>query len=148
MRRAGGKDSHLSTCATQTILRHTREHLSRGTQTLDPDGSRLCLFDMPPKQPHSNQVASAPITVPPRRNDTDQTLSSAATAEMDDVLFGRGGDSEPLDSRRRPRGNCVGHTSRAAKQRYPSGANHNEWGRIENISGALNRRDVPCQTRL
>ena len=59
-------------------------------------------------------------------------------------------------------GNCVGHTrsestnrdistSRAAKQRYPSEANHNEWGRKENISGArpiLNRRDVPCQTRL
>ena len=42
---------------------------------------------MPPKEPHSNQVASAPITVPPRRNDTDLTLSSAATAEMDDVLL-------------------------------------------------------------
>ena len=87
MQRAGGKDSHPSTCATQTFLRHTREHLSRGTQTIDPDGRRLCLFDMPLEEPHSNQVASAPITVPPRRNDTDLTLSSAATAEMDDVLL-------------------------------------------------------------
>ena len=73
--------------------------------------------------------------------------------------FSRGGGSELLDSRRCPSGICVGHTrsestnrdistSRAPKQRYPSEANHNEWGRIENISGAFNRRDVPCQTRL
>ena len=43
-------------------------------------------IDMPPKEPHSNQVASTPITVPPR-NDTDLTASSAATAEIDDVLL-------------------------------------------------------------
>ena len=56
-------------------------------QTLDPDGRRLRLFDMSPKEPHSNQVASALMAVPPRRNDTYLTLSPAATAEMDDVLL-------------------------------------------------------------
>ena len=44
-------------------------------------------IDMPPKEPHSNQVASTPITVPPRRNDTDLTASPAATAEIDVVLL-------------------------------------------------------------
>ena len=43
-------------------------------------------IDIPSKEPHSNQVASTPITVP-RRNDTDLTASSTATAEIDDVLL-------------------------------------------------------------
>ena len=38
-------------------------------------------IDMPPKEPHSNQVASTPIAVLPRGNDTD------LTAEIDDVLL-------------------------------------------------------------
>ena len=44
-------------------------------------------IDMPSKEPHSNQAASTPITVPPRRNDTDLTASPVATAEIDDVLL-------------------------------------------------------------
>ena len=43
-------------------------------------------IDMPPKEPNSNQVASTPITVPPR-DDTDLTASSAATTEIDYVLL-------------------------------------------------------------
>ena len=46
--------------------------------------------DMPPKEPYPNQVASTLITVLPRRNDTDPTASSAASAEIDDVLLVRG----------------------------------------------------------
>ena len=44
-------------------------------------------IDMPPKEPHSNQVASTPITVLSRRNDTDLIASSAATAEIDNILL-------------------------------------------------------------
>ena len=65
-------------------------------------------IDMPPKEPHSNQVASTTITVLPRGNDTDLTASSAATAEIDDVFL-VGGGVAILDGRRRPSGNCVGH---------------------------------------
>ena len=46
----------------------------------------LMPIDMPPKEPHSNHVASTPITVPPR-DDTDLTASSATTTEIDDVLL-------------------------------------------------------------
>ena len=44
-------------------------------------------IDKLPKEPHSNQVASTPITVPPRRNNADLIASSAAIAEIGDVLL-------------------------------------------------------------
>ena len=59
----------------------------QGDADTRPRRQALMPIGIPPKEPHSNQGAATPITVLPRRNDTDLTASSAATAEIDDVLL-------------------------------------------------------------
>ena len=53
-------------------------------------------IDIPPHKPQPNQIASTPVTVLPKENDTDPstnkptTASSSATAEIDDVFLAGG----------------------------------------------------------